>query len=163
MSLEEKNVEARKRIMEAVEKTEEKETVDLAAQLSVRDRLMRAQRQIVVETVLEDDLGEFTVRNRALTSSERKRLYELSALMQNNPKDMDAYGEAVEGYRAVLADTNLTETVDWLDETVCGDALVIGFATYLLYGSMAKIAEVDKQIVSFRGVRPGADSPGDMP
>jgi len=148
MSLEEKNVEARKRIIKAVEKTEEKEAVDLAAQLSVRDRLMRRLQTKTFKTVLEDDLGEFTIETRLMTSGERFRALQYNKAMAEAGNDLEKYAKAIAGFKRLCSEIVVTPGLEgfWEGDDVSDD-VVIAVVLNALYGSITAAGD---SIGSFR-------------
>jgi len=71
---------------------EAKERGDLIANLTVRDRLMRRLRNIVVPVEFKDDLGVFTVKCRAMSQREQQGVIKLQGKTAGI-KGAEGYGE----------------------------------------------------------------------
>lgn len=71
MSLSEKNRETLERLEKAEQRDEEKDSAELAAQLSIRERLMRRLKSNKVKVTFNDDLGPFDIEVRLLSPNEQ--------------------------------------------------------------------------------------------
>lgn len=96
--------------LEKAERKEEvKETIDLATQLTVRDRLMRRLKSNTIQVPFKDDVGEFNIEVRMLSPEEqveflkyRRQLFQIRREMDNPPTTIDGIKELGERSDEVL-------------------------------------------------------------
>jgi len=124
---------------------EAEERKELIRSLTIRDRLMRRVKSTRIPLRLKDDLGEFTIYSRLLTSGERVRVFHCNSLL----RDPEKYDEALAGFRELAKEIDVTEGLgpDFWDSLDVSDDVVIGFVLNAWAGTNAKIGE---SITSFR-------------
>lgn len=140
-----KKVEEASRLKDKYEAFEAEEREKLIKNLSIRDRLMRRVRTTKIPLKLHDDLGEFTIYSRLMTSSEREKAFHYNSLL----RDPDKYNEAINGLREIAKDIDVTEGLGpgFWDSPDVSDDVIIGFVLNALAGTNAKIGD---SIASFR-------------
>ena len=142
-------LEEREGLKDKVEADEAAEKARLIAELSVKDRLMRRLKVKTFKTVFSDDLGEFTVETRLMTSGERYRALHYNDILAKSEGDAEKYAEAIKGFKELLKDICVTEGLDeefWESDAVSDD-VVIALVMNTLYGSIESVGEA---IGSFR-------------
>jgi len=122
---------------------EAKEKEEFIRNLSIRDRLMRRVKTTKIPLKLKDDLGEFTIYSRLLTSGEREKTFHCNALLTQSQKEPEKYGEALHGFRDLAKDISITEGLepDFWDSPDVSDDVIIGFVLNALAGTNAKTGE----------------------
>src|SRR5512136_2721304 len=88
---------------------EAKEREAFIRNLSMRDRLMRRVKTTKIPLKLKDDLGEFTIYSRLLTSGEREKAFYYNALLAQSQQEPERYGKALKGFRELAKDINITD------------------------------------------------------
>ena len=147
-SLEERNIETLERLKAVEKKTEKKDAIDLATQLSIRDRLMRRAEKTTFETVFQDDLGDFAVETRLMTSSERVRALKLNQMLGQGQEDLNKYEDAINGLKELAAEICVTPGVDeYLKSDNVSDDVVVAMVIRTVYGTLETVGE---SITSFR-------------
>ncbi len=128
---------------------EAKEREELVRSLSTRDRLMRRVKTTKIPLKLKDDLGEFTIYSRLLTSGEREKAFHYNALLAQSQQKPDKYGEALKGFQELAKDISVTDGLglDFWDSPDVSDDVIIGFVLNALAGTNSKVGE---SISSFR-------------
>jgi len=137
--------EAFRREKEAAEK---KQSDALRMNLGVADRLMRRAQLARFKTVFMDDLGDFAVETRQMTSAERARCVALNNRLAASEADPAEYAEAVEGFRQLAKEVTLTPGMDaYYDSDMISDDVLIAVVSRTFQGSMRLVGEA---ITSFR-------------
>jgi hypothetical protein len=127
MSLSEGNREKLAKLEALEKKDEERDEADLAAQMSVRERLMRRLKSNTVKIPFQDDLGEFNVEARLLSPDEQKTIgdYRIQLLkfreeLQKAPTDIKELiklekrgAELVQSIYELVADICIDKTLDF--------------------------------------------------
>ena len=147
-SLGERNIETLEMLKAVEKKTEKKDAIDLATQLSIRDRLMRRAEKTTFETVFQDDLGDFAVETRLMTSSERVRALKLNQMLGQGQEDLNKYEDAINGLKELAAEICVTPGVDeYLKSDNVSDDVVVAMVIRTVYGTLETVGE---SITSFR-------------
>jgi len=81
----------------------------VASNLAVRDRLMRRLNQVRIATPFHDDLGDFNIETRLMTSSERERFMRLNQMLAEAKGSPEKYGDAMKGLKSLVGNLCLTE------------------------------------------------------
>ena len=95
-----KILEERAELRRRFEKDDAQLRAQLAAGMSIRDRLMRRLETETVKTRLRDDLGEFEIETRLMTIGEIQRAIELDKMYSSG--DAEKMIEALEGFSEIL-------------------------------------------------------------
>ena len=141
-SLEDQNIETRERLMKAADKTEKKDEIDLETQLTIRDRLMRRTEKTTFETMFEDDLGDFAVETRLMTSSERMKALKLNQMLGQGREDLNKYEEAINGLKELAAEICVTPGLDeYLRSDDVSDDILVAMVLRTIYGTLEKVGE----------------------
>jgi len=139
--------EERQGLEEKFERHEEAEREKLIRNLGVKDRLMRRLKTNRIPTVLRDDLGEFTIYSRMMTSGERARATHYNKMWGQAKENPDKYGEAVDGFRELAKEIGLGLDADFWDSEAVSDDVIIAFILNALQGTAKAIGD---SITSFR-------------
>ena len=111
-----KNIEAGKR----------RRREELRMSLSIADRLMRRTQLARFQILFQDDLGDFSIETRQMTSRERFRTTELTNLLDQSEKETKKYTEAIEGLRQLAKEITLTPGMDdYYDSDQVTDEVVL--------------------------------------
>lgn len=138
----EENIERSAKLEAIVEREEAEEAADIAAQLTIRDRLMRRTEKTTFKTVFEDDLGEFVVEARLMTSSERREALRLNQMLGQGREDLSKYEEAIKGLKDIAAEICVTPGLDeYLRSDDVGDDVVVALVLRSVYGTLEKVGE----------------------
>ncbi|HUW44776.1 MAG TPA: hypothetical protein VMW50_03180 [Dehalococcoidia bacterium] len=138
----EENIEREARLEGAVDTEENEESADTAAQLSIRDRLMRRTEKTVFKTVFRDDLGDFAVETRLMTSSERSDALRMNQMLGQGREDLSKYDEAIKGLKELAAEICVTPGLDeYLRSGDVGDDVVVAMVLRSVYGTLEKVGE----------------------
>ena len=129
------------------EKHEEAEQEKLVQHLTVKDRLMRRLRANRIPTILKDDLGEFTIYSRMITSGERARATKYNKMWGQAQETPEKYGEAVDGFRELAKDISIGLDADFWDSEAVSDDVIIAFILNALQGTAKAIGD---SVTSFR-------------
>lgn len=141
-TLAEENIERMARLEAAVETEEKRDAADIAAQLTIRDRLMRRTEKTTFKTIFEDDLGEFVVEARLMTSSERREALRLNQMLGQGHTDLAKYEEAIKGLKDIAAEICVTPGLDeYLRSDDVGDDVVVALVLRSVYGTLEKVGE----------------------
>lgn len=141
-SLGDQNIDTLKRLKGVEAKIEEKESIDLAAQLNIRDRLMRRAEKTTFETMFEDDLGEFAVETRLMTSSERMKALNLNKMLGQGREDLTKYEDAINGLKELAAEICVTPGLDeYLRSDDVSDDILVAMVLRTVYGTLEKVGE----------------------
>jgi len=99
-------------------------------------------------TVFEDDLGDFAVETRQMTSGERFRAVQLNQLLAQSDREPEKYAEAIHGFRELARELCVTPGLDdyWDGEGVTDD-VVIAVVMSTLQQTMLLVGEA---LTSFR-------------
>jgi len=148
-SLEERNIETRKRLMEVAERQDGKavEKDKLRNQLSIRDRLMRRQEKKSFSVTFEDDLGEFQIKTRMMTSAERQMTFELNQKLTESESDPDLYQDAMGEFKDLAKRICITSGLEEYWEENASDDISVGLVMNTL---RASIEAVGAAMTSFR-------------
>jgi len=135
-------------LRDRVDADEDRRKAALRAQLSVRDRLMRRVQVTRFKTVFEDDLGDFVVETRQMTSGERFQAVQLNQLLAQSDREPEKYAEAIGGFRELARELCVTPGLDdyWNGEGVSDD-VVIAVVMSTLQQTMRLVGEA---LTSFR-------------
>lgn len=79
----------------------------LAAMLSIKQRLMRRLEHNVIITMLQDDLGDFPVTTRFMSNAEIDVAKKFEELASGDPTG-EGYFKAMKGFRELLDDITIT-------------------------------------------------------
>ena len=142
-------LEEREALKRKFEENEERLRREVLSMLSVKDRLMRRLRTKTIKTVLEDDLGEFTIETRLMTSGERYRALQLNKMLRESEGDPEKYAKAINGFKELLVDLCVTPGLDeefWMSDNVSDD-VIIAVILNTLYGSIKLVGDA---VASFR-------------
>ena len=143
-----REIEARERFKEEVAEHPKREREELERQLSVADRLMRRTHLARFKTVFQDDLGDFAIETRQMTSGERFRAVKLNNQLAQSEKAPEKYAEAVEGFKQLAKEITLTPDMDaYYDGDQVSDDIVIAVVSRTFQGTMRLVGEA---ITSFR-------------
>uniref|UniRef100_A0A6M3MBA3 Uncharacterized protein n=1 Tax=viral metagenome TaxID=1070528 RepID=A0A6M3MBA3_9ZZZZ len=141
-SLRDRNIETLERLKGVEAKIEEKESIDLATQLTIRDRLMRRAEKTTFETMFEDDLGEFAVETRLMTSSERMKALKLNQMLGQGQEDLTKYEDAINGLKELAAEICVTPGLDeYLRSDDVSDDVLVAMVLRTVYGTLEKVGE----------------------
>ena len=145
----EAEVKAREDMITSTETMTEDEKKELAANLAMRDRLMRRLRVRKVTTVLSDDIGEIRLETRLLTGKERAKFLGFNKQLSEAANDADKYNAAMAGLKELAADINLTPDLDrgyWIGDEVSDDVVL----TVILNTFNGAAQAVREGVASFR-------------
>jgi len=143
-----REIEGRELFGKEVVERGEREKEELKLHLSVADRLMRRAQSARFKTVFQDDLGDFAVETRQMTSGERWRAVELNNQLAQSEKAPEKYAEAVEGFKQLAKEITLTPGMDaYYDGDQVSDDIVIAVVSRTFQGTMRLVGEA---ITSFR-------------
>jgi len=120
-----KQLEERQELMTSTETLTEEEKQDLVKNLSVRDRLMRRQSKTRIKTVVKDDLGEFSIETRNLTTTEWDRAVALNEVLGSNKGDLKAYRKSLDDIREFLNGVTITQGIDWNLPEISDDIVIM--------------------------------------
>lgn len=142
-----RQVEENQGLEEKYDKHEEAERENLIRNLGVRDRLMRRLKANRIPTILKDDLGEFTIYSRMITSGERARATKYNKMWGQAQETPEKYGEAVDGFRELAKDISIGLDADFWDSEAVSDDVIIAFILNALQGTAKAIGD---SVTSFR-------------
>lgn len=138
----EENIERAAKLEGAVEAEDKQAADDIAAQLSIRDRLMRRTEKTTFKTVFEDDLGDFIVETRLMTSSERRDALKFNQMLGQGREDLNKYDEAIKGLKGLAAEICVTPGLDeYLRSDDVGDDVLVALVLRSVYGTLEKVGE----------------------
>lgn len=117
--------------------------------LSVADRLMRRIEAKHFETVFVDDLGEFVVETRLMTSSERFHALEINKKIGETGGDLDEYEKLMKQMKQVARDITVTPGMNiyWESDQVSDD-VIVALVMRTVYGTLEAVGD---SLTSFRG------------
>lgn len=121
---------------------------ELVAILSVKDRLMRRLKVETVKTVLEDDLGEFTIETRLMTTGEIRKALELDEMYSSG--DPSQMMEAHRGFSEILDEICVTTGFEpgfWASPDCPAEPAV---KAAIVTRSAVASADIGRRISSFR-------------
>ncbi len=105
--------------IKAYERDKQKELRDQINELTVRERLMRRVKHVIVEVMFEDDLGKFPIKCRLLTDHEQHTIIKwqekLLNLRKNPNVKSEEFDQVTSNFYEVLAYPNgvcVDETLD---------------------------------------------------
>jgi len=141
-TLAEENIERMARLEAAVETEEKRDAADIAAQLTIRDRLMRRTEKTTFETTFQDDLGDFAVETRLMTSNERMKALKLNLMISEGREDLTKYEEAINGLKELAAEICVTPGLDeYLRSDDVSDDILVAMVLRTVYGTLEKVGE----------------------
>jgi len=121
---------------------EERLANELRDTLSVADRLMRRAEKTTFKTVFQDDLGDFAVETRLMTSSERMKALELNRMLGKGSEDLNNYADAIKGLKELASEICMTPGVDaYLLSDNVSDDVVVSMVLRTVYGTLEKVGE----------------------
>lgn len=121
---------------------------ELRQSLSVADRLMRRADLAKFKTIFTDDLGDFVIETRQLTSSERLQAVTLNNMLAESDKIPEKYMEAIDGFKKLAKEITLTPGMDtYYDSDQVSDDVLIAVVYRTFTGTMQFVGEA---ITSFR-------------
>ena len=138
-------------LKERVDADEASLKAQIAAGMTVAERLMRKVQVTRFETVFEDDLGDFPIETGQMTSDERSRAMLLMQQLAQAESEDDAekYGETVKAFGKFAAELCVTPGMtEYLQSDDVSDDVVIALVLNTLTQSMRLVREA---IISFRG------------
>jgi hypothetical protein len=109
----EQEIKSREEMMTNAETMTEDEKKQLVEGMSVRDRLMRMVPASRVKTVIKDDLGDFVIVTRTLTSMEGDVAASLTERLSQSKGDLKVAREIFTEMRDFLGNVTVTPGVDW--------------------------------------------------
>lgn len=135
-------------LKDRVDRDERKQRDEIAAQFTVAERLMRRVQVTRFKTVFDDDLGEFPVETRQMTSGERFRAVQLTQKLAESSENVERYAEAIKGFKELAAELCVTPGMgEYLGSDDVGDDVIIAIVRNTLQGSMRLVGEA---LTSFR-------------
>ena len=144
-----KILEEREQLRRRFEEDDARLRAQLAAGMSVRDRLMRRLETQTVKTALRDDLGEFEIETRLMTTGEIQRALELDKMFSSG--DAEKFMQAVRGYSEILDEICLTPGFEpgfWTSPDCPAEpAVKVAIVTRTAVVS----ADIGRRVSSFRG------------
>jgi len=155
-------IEAERRaIFEDEQKLKERADADeanlkaqIAAGMTIAERLMRKVQVTTFETVFQDDLGDFPIETRQMTADERSRAMLLMQQLAKAESEDDAkiYGETVKAFGKFAAEICVTPGIEgYLQSDDVSDEVLIALVLNTLTQSMRLVREA---IISFRPEQP---------
>jgi len=138
-------------LKERVDSDEASLKAQIAAGMTIAERLMREVQVTQFKTVFEDDLGDFPIETRQMTSDERSRAMLLMQQLAQAESEDDAekYGETVKAFGKFAAELCVTPGMtEYLQSDDVSDDVVIALVLNTLTQSMGLVREA---IISFRG------------
>ena len=141
-------LEERESLTEKYEEEEAKLRAELAARLSVKDRLMRRLRTQTIRVVLEDDLGDIPLELRLMPTSEIERALKYDEMYGSG--DAEKMLEAHRGFSEMLDDICMTEGLRdgfWSDPDCPAEPAV---KAALVMRSAVRSADIGRRVKSFR-------------
>lgn len=133
------------------EADEMKVKAEIAAGMTIAERLMRKVQVTRFETVFKDDLGDFPIETRQMTADERSRAMLLMQQLAKSDSgdDADMYGKTIKAFGKFAAELCVTPGVEeYLLSDDVSDDVVIALVMNTLTRSMGLVREA---ILSFRG------------
>jgi len=135
-------------LKDKIDRDEQKQRDEIAAHFTVAERLMRRVQVTRFRTIFEDDLGEFPVETRQMTSGERFRAVQLTQKLAESGENVERYAEAVKGFKELAAELCVTPGMaEYLGSDDVSDDVVIAIIRNTLQGSMRLVGEA---LTSFR-------------
>ena len=107
-----REIDDRKELELAATQLDTDKRAALAANLAVRDRLMRRLNKIKVATKFSDDLGDFVVETRLMVASEREDFLRFNQMLADARGSPAKYSEAMTGLKKLVSVLCLTEGLD---------------------------------------------------
>jgi len=137
------------------EENEERLIREVISRLSIKDRLMRRLQTKTIRTVLEDDLGSFTIETRLMTSDEMARALEFDKMLREAGENPEKYLEAMKGFRELLDDLCVTPHLGpgfWTDpDCPATDDVVVAIVLNTAAGAAVALGEAIRDVRKFRG------------
>ena len=144
----------REALKQRFEENEERLRREVIARLTIKDRLMRRLRTKTVKTVLQDDLGEFIIETRLMTSEEMARALELDKMLREAGDDPEKYLEAMKGFRELLDELCVTPGLSdgfWTDpQCPATDDVVVAVVLNTAAGAAEALGEAIRDVRKFR-------------
>jgi hypothetical protein len=116
---------------------------------------MRRLQTRTIKTVLEDDLGPFTIQTRLMTSEEMARALELDKMLREAGENPEKYLEAMKGFRELLDDLCVTPDLGpgfWTDpDCPATDDVVVAIVLNTAAGAALALGEAIRDVRKFRG------------
>lgn len=143
-----KEIKSREDLHERAARRTQEEKEKLIGQLSVRDRLMRRLHHKTFKTILEDDLGEFIIETRLMTSTERLEALKFNEQLRKSEGNVEEYGKAMSGFKSLVKEICATPGLEeYWDSGESSDDVVVSVIMNALYGSIEAVGD---SVGSFR-------------
>ena len=135
-------IEAREIYQEDTDRRFKEEKDKLRSTLPVRERLMRRLRHKTFKTVLEDDLGEFAIETRLMTSNERLEALRFNDQLRTSEGDISEYSKALQGFKGILKDVCRTPGLEeYWDSDEVSDDVIVAVIMNAVYGSIEAVGD----------------------
>jgi len=145
-------LEERVELKRKFEEDDARLTEELTAGMSIRDRLMRRLETQTVKTALRDDLGEFEIETRLMTTGELQRAMELDRMLASG--DPERYVEAMRGFSEILDEVCVTPGLTdgfWTSQDCPADPSVkVAIVLRTAMGGAEAVSNIVRRVRSFR-------------
>lgn len=142
-------LEERAELKRKFEEDDARLRAQLAAGMSIRDRLMRRLETETVKTRLQDDLGEFEIETRLMTTGEIQRAIELDKKYSSG--DPEKMMEALKGFSEILDEICVATGLGdgfWTDPDCPAEPAV---KAAIVTRTAVVSADIGRRVSSFRG------------
>lgn len=120
----------------------------IVVRLSIRDRLMRRLEAETVKTVLQDDIGDFEIETRLMTTGEIQRALMLDKMFSSG--DADKFMEAVKGYSELLDEICVTPSLSGGFWTASDCPAEPAVKVAIVMNTALRSADIGRRVSSFR-------------
>jgi len=139
--------EERRAMEEETTTMTEEEKREFARKLSTRDRLMRRLASTKITTKLQDDLGEFNVQTRMMTSLERTQFLDLNKQLADSKNDSEKYKDSMDELKKLASEISIDPGPDYYEGDKASDDVVLIVLLNAFNGAAKHVTEA---IASFR-------------